>query len=575
MPPQRHLPRSSEPKVRQRSSKACAPCRKRKIKCDGALPCAACTGYGYECIYTEIKTQKKIATTESSPAQIGSSVASDAVGALPSAAGGEDKLDSQFVASESFVEDAGVHPPLFKSIKTRFTSSHSAIAFPRTLGISLGIQAPPRLQSFGWNTGIRSEPLAPRLASIRDIITPDQMKFYSGIFFNEVHPFFGFLDRELFVVRSAAFWNGQESGTDFEACVCGVVALGSLFAGGSPCPAEAQVVEQGRALLDLSTSYAPALLSMKHVGAWTLRAIYLRSTTRPHLSWVASCTAMHIAEAIGLHRCLGKDKINTDLPRQISPLEIDLRRRTFWVTSSLNQFLSCEYGRTSVTIDSITIDPGVPREGDFTAAVVEIMQTVPRKQIMTCAGPEVLEVFKAAMELSANSPFIGLLKADACFCIFRILQSKNVDLPTTHLSSFLDIIRVALNAVKFLATLNHPWWNIVSMPFQSVCVLLSLGTLESLAMIPYALETLKNITTTYESHLSKEALKTAIYLVKGARLKRSQEMEILDEGLSIVGEFSTPPVADFNLGHSGIEWLMDDTMGFGDLFDQTPFYTMS
>lgn len=574
MPPQRHLPKPSEPKVRQRSSKACAPCHKRKIKCDSALPCAACTGYGYECKYVEIKSQKNTSTTESSPAQLVSSVASDAISTLPSTAVEEDKVDAQFMASECFVEDLGAHPQLLKSIKTRFTSSHSAVAFPRTLGISLGIRAPPRLQSFGWNPGMRQEPLAPRLASIREIITLDQLKLYSEVFFNEIHPFFGFLDRELYDVRSVAFWNGQDSGTDFEACMCGVVALGSLFAGGSSCPAEAQVVEQGRLLLDLSTAHAPALLSMKHVGAWTLRAIYLRSTTRPHLSWIASCTAMHIAEAIGLHRCLGRDKINSDLPRHISPLEIDLRRRTFWVASTLNQFLSCEYGRTRVTIDSITIDPIAPREGDFTASVVEIMQTVPRRQVMTCAGPEVMEIFKAAMELSVNSPFIGLLKADACFCIFRILRSKNVDFSTIQIESLLGVIRVALDGVKFLATLNHPWWNIVSTPFQSVCVLLSLGTSESLAMAPYALETLKSITKAYDSHLSREALNTAIYLVKGARLKRSQEMASLDEALGIVGEFSTPPVADFNLGDSGIEWLVDDNMEFGDFLDQMPFYTM-
>jgi hypothetical protein len=142
-------------------------------------------------------------------------VASDAV--LPSTAVREDKIDAQFVASESFVEDLGAHPQLLKSIKTRFTRSHSAIAFPRNLGTSLEIRAPPRLQSFAWNPGMRPEPLAPRLASIREIITPDQLKLYSGIFFNEVHPFFNFLDRELYTVRSAAFWNSQESGTDYEA----------------------------------------------------------------------------------------------------------------------------------------------------------------------------------------------------------------------------------------------------------------------------------------------------------------------------------------------------------------------
>lgn len=37
--------------LRQRSRQACIPCRQRKRKCDGRLPCSTCTGYGYECRY--------------------------------------------------------------------------------------------------------------------------------------------------------------------------------------------------------------------------------------------------------------------------------------------------------------------------------------------------------------------------------------------------------------------------------------------------------------------------------------------------------------------------------------------
>jgi hypothetical protein len=117
---------------------------------------------------------------------------------------------------------------------------------------------------------------------LRDIISLDQLKLYSVIYFNEVHQFFGMLDQELYMAHA----------TDFEACMCGVFALGSIFHGAthppSPVsPVEAQVVEHGRLLLELSTTYASALLSMKHVIAWVLRAIYLRFTTRPHFSWYA------------------------------------------------------------------------------------------------------------------------------------------------------------------------------------------------------------------------------------------------------------------------------------------------
>jgi len=127
---------------------------------------------------------------------------------------------------------------------------------------------------------------------LRDIISLDQFKLYSRIYFNVVRQFFGMLDQELYMARATDFWLEPKQGTDFEACMCGVFPLGSIFHSTthptSPVsPVEAQVVEHGRLLLELSTTYAPALLSIKHVVGWVLRAIYLRFTTRPHLSWYA------------------------------------------------------------------------------------------------------------------------------------------------------------------------------------------------------------------------------------------------------------------------------------------------
>jgi hypothetical protein len=246
MPPQRHLSKSSEPKARQRSSRACGPCRKRKIKCDAAFPCAACAGYGYDCVYTEAESQKNVlALKKIPPAPKGSTITKDTVSTPAPIAAGQDKADDhQYVVSESFVVSLGSHPLLHQSIKTRFTSAHSAIAFPRSLGMTLKVPSPPRLQSFGWNSGIRPEPAAPLMRSIRDIISLDQLKLYSSIFFNEVNPFFGIFNHELYLVRLSEFCSSEGEGTDFEACICGIVALGSLFAGGSSCPAEAEVVEQ-------------------------------------------------------------------------------------------------------------------------------------------------------------------------------------------------------------------------------------------------------------------------------------------------------------------------------------------
>jgi hypothetical protein len=395
--------------------------------------------------------------------------------------------DVPFLSSESNVQDPIGHSLLMQSLKTRFTSAHSSIAWPKALGLSLSMPVPPRLQSFAWNPGNRPESNILPQTSIRDIISLDEMKTFAETFFRTVHPFFGILDRSMFEKWSVDFWFSQQRATDFEACICGVVALGSFFSS-VPSGSEAQVVEQGKVLLDLTVSYAPGLLSVKHVAAWVLRAIYLRSTTRPHLSWMASNNALHIAEALGLHREFSEIHNSCEMFRDVTSLEIDLRRRTFWVAMAVNQFFASEYGRTRVHIDFVDSKPLTPESGDFTAETVAILQSVSRTQYLPGNNSDLVDVLRKGLALPAKSPFLGLLKADACFCNFRMLSSANVHVPATEIASLLEVIRVALDAATFLRTMGQTWWNLVFTPFHSVCVLLTISTSESLAMIPKAME---------------------------------------------------------------------------------------
>lgn len=467
------------------------------------------------------------------------------------------KQDSPYIACESVVP-ASNNAWLNQSIKTRFTSSSSAIAFPRNLGLSLGLPNAPRLQSFGWNPGIRPEQKFLPNKTICNIISLDEMRYFADRYFKEVHIYFGVIDKKLFLSHSTDFWNSSNKyGTDLEALICGVVALGSYFSGPAGSPAEAEIVEHGRILLDLSTAHPPALLSFKHVAAWILRTIYLRSTTRPHLSWIASCTAMHIADSVGLHREIKDIRVKD---RHMSPLEEDLRRRTFWVAMALNQWLAAEYGRARVQLCLVDCKPLLPVPGDLTAQTVAIMHAVPAKII---SGGTFMDLFTAldlATALPADSPFLGLLRADVCFCIYRMFRSMNITLPTGQISRLLEIIRVALDGVKFLRTMGQSWWNLIGTPFHGICVLLSLGTSESLAMIPNAMKTLKNTVACYDSHISNEALRTAHALVQGARVKMRREMESLDHGVSIVG-----PLTDESQEDLG--WGLGENWGFYEYFD--------
>lgn len=225
-------------------------------------------GYGYECVYTEHLPRKRPAA--SPPIQTIETSESENRSTQKEVK----QIDAPFLSSESNVQDPMGQSLLQQALKTRFTSAHSSIAWPKTIGLLLSMPAPPRLQSFAWNPGNRPESNNLPQTSIRDIISLEEMKLYAEVFFRTVHPFFGMLSRELFEKRSVDFWFSEQCGADFEACVCTIVALGSYFSS-VPSGSEARVVEQGKVLLDLTISCAPCLLSVKHVVAWVLRAIYL------------------------------------------------------------------------------------------------------------------------------------------------------------------------------------------------------------------------------------------------------------------------------------------------------------
>jgi hypothetical protein len=281
---------------------------------------------------------------------------------------------------------------------------------------------------------------------------------------------------------------------------------------------------------------------------------------------MASSTAVHIAEALGLHRELGDD-MKDDAPLLMNRSEADLRLKLFWTAVAINQFFSAEYGRTRTNVELVSCKAPTSKSDEIWMNTLTIMQSVPKTQTLLGRGPELLETLQSTMELPVKSPFLGLLRADACFCTFRMLRSTNVNLSSAQITSLLKVIRVALDGATFLVSLRLPWWNIVGTPFHSVCILLSLGTSESFAMIPAALETLKNGAVAYDSHLSREAIRTAHALVEGAREKKRRELESLDRGVEAISYALRSPDPGSTSSGMNFEWSMSNDLGLSDFID--------
>jgi hypothetical protein len=321
-------------------------------------------------------------------------------------------------------------------------------------------------------------------------------------------------------------------------------------------------------------AYPPAMISVKHVVGWILRTLYLRLTTRPHIAWMASCTTVHVAEAIGLHREIHEFQMKRDMPRQITEMEIEHRRSAFWVAVALNQFFGSEYGRTMVHIDLVECKPLNPQPGDLTVRMVTMLQSAPSQGLLG-RPVDLLDSIAKVKALPVKSPFLGVIRADISFCIYRMLCSTESRIPMEEIPSFLDIIRVGLDGVKFLNTTNKPWWNVVSMPFQAVGVLLSIGSPESLKMVPMAMEVLKNVTTLYDSYLSREALRTAYALVQAAAQQKRTGLDSLDISLEMVGELSQMGSSNYTSPGDVFQWPMDNELGFSDFLDLSNYYGLA
>jgi hypothetical protein len=137
---------------------------------------------------------------------------------------------------------------------------------------------------------------------------------------------------------------------------------------------------------------------------------------------------------------------------------------------------------------------------------------------------------------------------------------------SAEIASLLEIIQVALRAVTFLRTVGQPWWNVCFISFHNVRVLLTIGTSEGLTLGAKAMETLKSTTNKYPSDLSREALQIAHSLVQATRKNPRNELESLDESLSVVGDISQHLFSngDAVFGTDDFEWLINNDLGVSD-----------
>ncbi|PQE30121.1 Rdr1p protein [Rutstroemia sp. NJR-2017a WRK4] len=413
---------------------------------------------------------------------------------------------------------------ILEPYKFRFTSANSAIAFPRYLGMDMEMATPPRLHSYAWNAGIRSEAPKPNRVNLLEFCSWTCASEAIDSFFVHINPVFCLLDHESFKRKCELFWQDAIGSEGFQALACGVISLGSLFVKAIPCLFEHELVEYSRSLLEHG-SQKPGVVTLDHVIAWIIRSIYLRCTSRPGLSSLAIFTTMHLAESMGLHRELDTVIFAGDgMKKAFTPELLEQRRRVFWTAMSLNQLFAAEYGRSKVSLDFVQCRKPTHNEGEFICELIELTDLLSYGTGPTIELSALQSAIKKLSALPSNHPALTLIKADIALCFSRKLHVSTSKLSPTLFPVVSKILEDAFPNCQAFSEKKLPWWNVVNVPFSTICLYLAVDSRQAISRLPAAVDTLKAVTKLWNSHLGNEALKTAQLLInRFVEIKREDQ----------------------------------------------------
>lgn len=475
---------------RLRSKTACRSCRERKRKCDGSLPCGYCTRHQHECSYEPIRRDNP----QNMPRRSLESKHSEPL---------DDKRDPQL----------------------KLLEANSPAVFVRRLALKINASAAPRLDCYAWNIGFDREiAFLPQVSSITNILTLDDMHELASIYFAHVAPVYDFVERAEIHEAIVRRWANELPYDPVDSLLLGIAALGCLF-GHWPVAIETRLVHSARIALEYCSQLPEPLID--HIVGWLLRVIYLRLTNAPHATWMASCTLMHLIETTRLHFDSSTDSI---LAQSAGSWPLPERRRKIYCVAQLfNTWVSLDCGKSQVELRGAS--SALPETG-WTVEQRELCRLSALLTPETCRDIMELETELANLcALDPLQPMLQLLQCNIGLCVYRRARALGRIMSDQSLDSIVDIARRSLDTVNELLQASSPWWHILNIPFQIVCILLVMDHPQALIMLPDALHTLRSVADHYATGTAREAYEIAVFLVNQQRERRLQAVRCLETAL--------------------------------------------
>jgi hypothetical protein len=399
------------------------------------------------------------------------------------------------------------------------------------LALNIDPSNAPRMHLFAWNVflGARDTTCTTTSGSLTELLSQTAMEELAAGYFEKVHPCYGFIDCQVLSNHIQDRWKSQHTPDDLgDAILYGVAALGYLFSHVNPPDVEVTLVQSAKAILERSLSETPSITS---VTAWLLRVIYLRIAGTPHAAWITSCTLMHMMEAAGLH-CEPRNE--AVLQASVGDVDPETRRRIFGVAQHLNTWISFDVGRSKVTLLNTDIMLATPRQGDYT---IELLELLPYSAIldpsMESDAGKLETTLRTVLDRVHAMPPSALARCNLVLCLCRRLRSLSFVLKGTLLDQVLGVTAHSIQAARDMVSSGVPWHHMANVPFQILCILLSIDTPASTSQLKSAMTCLSEIAAKWRTTATQEALKTASLLIFMYKKQKERSVASLEDILRL------------------------------------------
>lgn len=413
----------------------------------------------------------------------------------------------------------------------RRLEANSGAAFMRRLGLKIDPSKAPKLNLFSWNIGNRqlTSPITSTTSALPILQTTalENMKAMAQVYFDKVHPCYGFIDQNLFFERLELRWKSPLLWELYDSTLAGVAALGCLFSLRDATVTELRLVRTACAVLDMQHLSGPPSIDL--LTGWTLRSIYLRMTDSPHSTWVASSTLMHLVEAAGLH-----PESHSVLPERVQ-CDVEIQKRLVGVAHHLNVWTSYDLGLSRVSFQKDDL-PALPLEkpGDCTVELLRLLPvSVSLDPSRSKDETDLTSTLSDLLDGTHTQPPSVMAQCNLVLCVLRRIHTQNLDIPSELAAKVLRLLKKGLNCARSMVIDCSPWHQVANVPFQIICVLLVMDTRSSLAMLPEAMQTLGLVASIYDTETMREAHSAACLLVMLHQQRRKDDVAILGEALHV------------------------------------------